>query len=67
MTTDEIFVQLSTGKKWTETLVEMVEWLERKYATASSPEEAIANDFPTLNAVAQAFYESKEVPVPTEN
>jgi hypothetical protein len=63
MTTDEIFAKLSDGKKWTETLVEMVEWAERKYSTLDDPEAAIVQDYPSFNDLANAFYASKEVPV----
>ena len=68
MTTDEVFAKLiSEDKKWTEVLIEMVEWVDRKYSASSNQEEAINQDFPTFNDLVNAFYASKEVVVPTES
>ena len=61
MTTDEIFTKLCVGKAWTEVLVEMAEWAERKYTTAADKDAAIVQDYPTLNDLANAYYTSTDI------
>jgi len=59
---DEIFDLLAKekGMNWTDVMQDLVDWADNKYADLPAEAADLLKDYPTFNAIMNAYYKEKK-------